>query len=103
MKNNEPLLFIDSPHIINKSKKTKNTLNLKEEILVLDNNDYSKSINDLEALLEKGIKTIVHIKTNDFTIEDYFVGRKNDKIILESKEISINDIIELNIIKFKKC
>ena len=83
------------------ANEVRDTLKLMQDCL--DNNDYSKSINDLEALLEKGIKTIVHIKTNDFTIEDYFVGRKNDKIILESKEISINDIVELNIIKFKKC
>lgn len=90
---NKPLLFIESPVLIKKAKKS---------VIINGKTEYQNLFNDLDQLNEKGINTICLAKLKDIQIEDFYLKQTDDSIKLGKEIIKKEDIKEFNIIKFEK-
>lgn len=90
---NKPLLFIESPVLIKKAQKN---------IILSSKTEYQSLFNDLDQLIEKGIKSICLAKLRDKQIEDFYFKQTGDSIKIGNEFIKKEDIKEFSIIKFEK-
>ncbi len=98
---NEPVLFIDSPICIRKTKKGLQILTPSEkETRIIDK--YQKLISDMDIIKKKGINSLCLIKTKNKKYEGNFKGFDEEKLYLDKYDIELNDILEINIVKFEK-
>ena len=97
---NEPLLFINSPNVIN-DEKTHVFDSRYDDIKI--NKPFVKRLIELSNIYKSGMKIFVEIKLNNGFINGYITDIKEEKLYMlsnsETKEIKIDDVMDVSIIK----